>query len=168
MNAARLQQIRARLTQLEWVPQLLMRVFLGAFFAETGWGKVTNLPAMTERFADWGIPFPAFSAALSGYTELIGGVLVLVGLGTRLVSIPMVINLAVAVLTVKLKKVTGWTDFVELDEPLYALGFFWLIFSGPGWVSLDHLLVRWLEAGGKATASGSQSRRPTSGTRAPV
>lgn len=157
MTAVRLQQIRARLTQLEWVPQLLMRVFLGAFFAETGWGKVTNLPAMTERFTDWGIPFPAFSAALSGYTELIGGVLVLLGLGTRLVSIPMVINLAVAVLTVKLKKVTGWTDFVELDEPLYALGFLWLIFSGPGWVSLDHLLARRLEAGEKAGAHGAPS-----------
>jgi putative oxidoreductase len=152
MIAARLHQVRERLTQLEWLPQLLMRVFLGAFFAETGWGKVTNLPAMTERFTDWGIPFPAFSAALSGYTELLGGILVLVGLGTRLVSIPLVINLAVALLTVKLKKVTGWTDFVELDEPLYALGFLWLIFSGPGWVSLDHLLARWLEAGGKLRA----------------
>jgi uncharacterized membrane protein YphA (DoxX/SURF4 family) len=46
----------------------------------------------------------------------------------------------VAILTVKMKKVTGLDDFVELDEPLYALAFLWLFFSGPGWVSLDHLL----------------------------
>jgi hypothetical protein len=43
---------------------------------------------------------------------------------------------------VRLKKVGGLDDFVELDEPLYALSFLWLFFSGPGWVSLDHLLGR--------------------------
>jgi hypothetical protein len=48
--------------------------------------------------------------------------------------------MVVATLAVKIKKVTGLDDFVELDEPLYALSFLWLFFSGPGWVSLDRLL----------------------------
>jgi uncharacterized membrane protein YphA (DoxX/SURF4 family) len=52
--------------------------------------------------------------------------------------------MVVALLAVKLKKVGGLDDFVELDEPLYALSFFWLFFSGPGRVSLDHLLDRLL------------------------
>jgi len=43
---------------------------------------------------------------------------------------------------VKLEKVSGLDDFVELDEPLYALSFLWLFFSGPGLISLDHLLEK--------------------------
>ncbi len=144
MSIDRVRPVLAKLQGAQWLPQLLTRLFVGYFFLETGLGKVRNIEAMTERFSDWGIPFPHFNAVLSGYTELIGGALVLVGLFTRLVSIPMVINMLVALISVKLKKVTGLDDFVELDEPLYALAFFWLIFSGAGRVSLDHLLLRLL------------------------
>jgi putative oxidoreductase len=129
-----------RLTRAQWVPQLLMRLFVGYFFLESGWGKIHSLDSFTERFTDWGIPAPAFNAALSGWTEFLGGLFIVLGLFTRLVSIPMLINMVVATLLVKLKKVSGLDDFVELDEPLYALSFLWLFFSGPGWVSLDHLL----------------------------
>ena len=138
----RVSSMLAKLDRSQWVPQLLVRLFLGYFFFETGWAKIHNLDGMTQRFIGWGIPFPAFSAALSAYTELIGGSLVVVGLLTRLAAIPLCINMVVAVLTVKLKTVTGLDEFVELDEPLYALVFLWLLFSGPGRVSLDHLLWR--------------------------
>jgi hypothetical protein len=50
------------------------------------------------------------------------------------------LNMVVAIPTVKMKKVTALDDFVELDEPLYALAFLGLFFSGPGWANLDHLL----------------------------
>ena len=131
---------RLRTKTAEWLPQLLTRVFVGYFFLETGWGKVHNLDAMTERFRDWGIPFPAFNAALSGWTELVGGALIIVGLATRLISIPLIINMVVAIVSVKLKKLEGANDFFELDEPLYALAFFWLVYSGAGKVSLDALI----------------------------
>lgn len=133
-----LERLRARTAG--WLPQLLTRVFVGYFFLETGWGKVHNLAAMTERFQEWGIPAPAFNAALSGYTELIGGALLIVGLATRLISVPLLINMVVAIVTVKLKKVEGANDFFELDEPLYGLAFLWLIYSGAGALSLDALL----------------------------
>jgi putative oxidoreductase len=130
------------LKALDWLPPLLIRLFVGYFFFETGWAKIHNLDAFAQRFANWGIPYPAFNAALSAYTECIGGALTVVGLATRLVSVPMMINMAVAILTVKLKNVAGLDDFVELDEPLYLLSFFWLLFSGAGWVSLDNLIVQ--------------------------
>jgi putative oxidoreductase len=99
---------------------------------------------MTERFVGWGIPFPSVSVVLSVYTELIGGALLVVGLGTRLASMPLLINMLVAILTVNIKNVTGLDEFVELDTPVYALFFLWLLFSGPGWMSLDHILwKRW-------------------------
>ena len=129
-----------RLSAAGWIPALLMRLFVGYFFMETGWAKIHNLDAFATRFAQWGIPYPAFNAALSAYTEFLGGALTILGLGMRFVSIPMIINMIVAILTVKLKNVSGLDDFVELDEPLYALSFVWLFFSGAGWLSVDFLL----------------------------
>jgi putative oxidoreductase len=129
-----------RLSAAWWIPALLMRLFVGYFFMETGWAKIHNLDAFTTRFQGWGIPYPAFNAALSAYTEFLGGGLTILGLGMRLVSLPMIINMIVAILTVKLKNVGGLDDFAELDEPLYALSFVWLFFSGAGWLSIDGLI----------------------------
>lgn len=130
------------LEKQDWIPALSMRLFVGGFFFETGLSKVQNLEGMTQRFIEWGIPAPAVNAALSGYTELIGGALIMLGLATRLACVPMIINMLVAVLTVKARELSGLTDFVELDEPLYALAFLWLLFAGPGRVSFDRLFQR--------------------------
>ena len=43
-----------RLTyRLRWLAPLLMRLFLGYFFLETGWSKIHNLDAFTQRFTGW-------------------------------------------------------------------------------------------------------------------
>lgn len=128
--------------RLSWLPPLLVRLFVGYFFFETGWSKLQNLDAFADRFAGWGIPYPAFNAALSAYTECIGGALTVVGLFTRLVSIPMMINMLVAIVSVRLKTVGSLSEFVELDEPLYLLCFLWLMIEGAGRVSVDSLLKR--------------------------
>jgi hypothetical protein len=54
----------------------------------------------------------------------------------------MIINMLVAILTVNLKSVNSLDAFFELDEPLYALTYLWLLISGPGWVSVDYLISR--------------------------
>jgi putative oxidoreductase len=136
----RVQKLIAALERSVWFPQLLVRLFVGYFFFETGWSKTQNLDAMTERFVGWGIPFPGVSVVLSVFTELIGGALLMLGLGTRLAAIPLLINMVVAIFTVNIRDVTGLDEFVELDTPLYALVFLWLLFSGPGAASLDHVL----------------------------
>jgi putative oxidoreductase len=99
---------------------------------------------MTERFVGWGIPAPGLSVVLSVYTEMIGGALLVPGLGTRLAAIPLLINMLVAIATVNIRGVSGLDEFVELDTPLYALFFLWLLVSGPGPVSIDRVLwTRW-------------------------
>lgn len=128
-----------RLWEQSWVPALLTRLFVGYFFFTSGWAKVHNLATFTRNFAEWGIPFPAFNAALSAYTEMIGGALTMVGLAMRFVSIPMIINMAVAIVSVKMKDVHSLADFANLDEPLYALVYVWLFFSGAGPASLDYV-----------------------------
>ena len=137
-----IEEVLTLLRRSEWVAQLLVRLFVGYFFMETGWGKLHNLDGFAQRFAGWGIPHPYFNAALSAYTEFIGGLLTVFGLGTRLVSIPMIINMLVAIIKVNLTQVRSLDDFSELDEPLYALVYLWLLFSGPGWVSIDYIVSR--------------------------
>ena len=138
---ARIAPIAERLEGASWLPILLMRLFIGYFFLETGWGKIHNLDAMTMRFTQWGIPWPAFNAALSGYTELLGGACILVGFATRLVALPMAFNMLVAIVAVKMHDVASLNDFVEMDEPLYGLVFVWLFFTGAGAVSVDRVLA---------------------------
>jgi putative oxidoreductase len=128
--------------RLDWLPPLLMRLFVGYFFFETGLGKIHHLDAFAERFAGWGIPYPHANAVLSAYTELLGGALIVAGLLTRIAAIPLIINMLVAIVSVKLASVSSVNDFVELDEPLYLLSFFWLMIAGPGVVSLDFFLAQ--------------------------
>jgi putative oxidoreductase len=132
------------LWRLSWIPALLTRLFVGYFFFTSGWAKSHDLATFTKNFMEWGIPFPAFNAALSAYTEMIGGALTMVGLATRFVSVAMVINMAVAIISVKMKDVHTLTDFANLDEPLYALVYVWLMFSGAGWLSLDAICKRFI------------------------
>ncbi|HEY6282178.1 MAG TPA: DoxX family protein [Burkholderiales bacterium] len=127
---------------LDWLAPLVVRLFFGYFWLETGWAKLHNLDAFTERFIGWGIPFPAFSAALSAGTEFVAGGLIMIGLLTRLAAIPMIINMVVAIALVVIKNVGSFDDFVELDEFVYILIFFWLLMAGPGKVSVDTLINR--------------------------
>lgn len=129
-------------TSIEWLGPLVVRVFFGYFWAETGWAKLQNLDGFTQRFMGWGIPFPAFSATLSAWTELIGGIMIMIGLFTRLTAIPMIINMIVAIALVVIVNVHGFDELVELDEFVYILIFFWLLMAGPGKVSVDAWLER--------------------------
>ena len=131
-----------RLTQYEWLGPLLLRLVFGWFWLETGWAKLHNLEFFSQRFVEWGIPLPMFSATLSGATDLIGGALLIVGLGTRLVAIPMIVNMLVALAVVVLPTISTFNEFVELDEVLYVAVLFWLLMAGPGKASLDHLIAR--------------------------
>lgn len=127
-----------------WLGPLVVRLVFGYFWLETGIAKVHNLDGFTQRFVGWGIPFPAFSAGLSAWTELFGGLLLMLGLFTRLVTIPMIINMIVAVTLVVSSNLMGLDDYVEADEVVYSLIFFWFLIAGPGEASLDTLLARWL------------------------
>jgi putative oxidoreductase len=127
-----------------WIGPLVVRVVFGYFWLETGIAKVQNLDGFTQRFVGWHIPFPAFSAGLSAWTELLGGLLILLGLFTRLICIPMLINMIVAIAFVVSANLSGLDDYVEADEVVYSLIFFWLLVAGPGKASLDTLVARWL------------------------
>src|SRR5260370_15346354 len=98
LGASTLKKMETVLEQLQkrsWLPVRLLRLFVGYFFIESGWGKVHNLDSMTERFVQWGIPLPGLNAALSGYTELIGSAPPLVRLSMPLAADSMVDTIVV-------------------------------------------------------------------------
>jgi uncharacterized membrane protein YphA (DoxX/SURF4 family) len=81
-----------------------MRLFARYFLLLRDGERFTTSRASPRTSLAGGISHPAFSAALSARTECIGGSLTSGGIGMRFVSIPMIINLAVAVLSAKLKE----------------------------------------------------------------
>lgn len=137
--------LAAILTQLhryEWLGPAVLRLGFGYFWLETGWAKLQHLDGFTQRFEAWGIPFPAFSAALSATTDLVGGALLMLGLLTRLVCVPMIVNMVVAIVLVVSRDLTGLDEYVESSEVTYILILFWLLMAGPGKASVDAWLVR--------------------------
>ena len=141
-----------KLSRHEWLGPLLLRLTFGWFWLETGWAKLHNLEFFAGRFVEWGIPWPMLSATVSGATDLIGGALLIIGLGTRLAAIPMIVNMLVALAVVVLPGISTLDEFVELDEVLYVAVFVWLLVAGPGRASLDHLIARRVKAGTPALA----------------
>lgn len=119
---------------------VLSRVSLGVLFAQSGWGKLHNLPKIIDYFTSLGIPAPQIQAPFVASVELVCGVLVLVGLLTRLASIPLLCTMVVAIITAKKADLDGVSDLFGISEYLYILLFLYLIVDGPGPLSLDHLV----------------------------
>lgn len=142
--------------RLSWVPPTLARLAIGVVFAGTGWGKLQHLDKITSFFADLGVPAPGFSAVLAGSAELICGVLLLIGLFTRLASLPLIVVMAVAILTAKRADIGGLSDLLGFEETLYVVLLSWLAIAGPGPISLDRLVLRVLRRTGDANDPASQ------------
>ena len=125
---------------------LLIRLYWGWGFFQTGKGKLSNIAQPTEFFQSLGIPFPHAQAILVGTTECIGGLLLLLGLLSRLASIPLTILLIVAYLTADIalvKNILGDPDkFLAADEFLFLFVVLLILLFGPGKFSVDWLLNR--------------------------
>lgn len=103
---------------LEFIPLLLLRLYLAPVMMQAGWNKLAGFDNTVAWFAnpDWGLglPAPALLAALAAGTELIGGGLLLLGLLTRLVSIPLAVTMLVAALTVHWEN--GWLAIADASS----------------------------------------------------
>ena len=130
---------------LGWLPSTITRLSLGLLFLEIGWGKVHNFQKVIEYFTSLGIPFPELNAHVVGFTELTCGGLLILGLFTRLASIPLAISMVVAVITAKRTDISELTDLFGISEYLYVVLLSWLTIHGPGPISLDRLLYRVLK-----------------------
>lgn len=125
---------------------LVIRLYWGWSFAQTGWGKLMHLQGTAEFFASLGLPAPQLNAIAAGATECFGGVLLALGLFARPAALPLAFTMVVAYATADREAVQA--IFRDPDQFTGAAPFLFLLASvlvlafGPGRWSVDHLLAR--------------------------
>jgi putative oxidoreductase len=135
----------AFLEKSQWAALLLARLSVGLLFLSTGWGKVHSIPKVTSFFIELHIPAPGLNAVVVAYSELIGGALLVLGLFTRLATIPLIVSMIVAILTAKLADIHSVFDLVGAEEFTYFCMLVVILVLGPGKAALDVLVARRLE-----------------------
>jgi putative oxidoreductase len=130
------------LDKIGWAGPLLVRLTLGLVFLRTGWGKLHSLDDVTQFFESLNIPAAGIQAKMVSGIEFGGGLLLIAGFGTRIVSALLIGVMAVAIWTAKLPDLHGVFDLAATDEFAYLAMFVWLVLHGAGLVSIDHLIAR--------------------------
>jgi putative oxidoreductase len=121
---------------------VLVRVLVGWVFVSEGVQKFLFPDALgVGRFAKIGIPAPSFTAPFVGVVEIVFGSILLVGLLTRLATVPLLIDMAVAIATTKLPMLAKegvWKTLHEARTDFsMVLGLVFLLIVGAGRWSLD-------------------------------
>lgn len=125
---------------------LLVRLYWGVSFAQTGWGKLMHLERTTEFFASLGLPAPALNAVAAGAVECGGGVLLALGWFARPVSVPLSFTMLVAYVTADREALQALASdpekFTSAAPFLFLLASLLVLAFGPGKLSVDHWLSR--------------------------
>ena len=135
---------------------LVMRLMVGGVFLSEGILKFVYPNQGVGRFTKLGIPMPGFTATFIGGFEIVGGILLIAGLLTRVIAIPFIVEMVVAILTTKIGLYLG-TSPLPLPPAPPKMGFWavmhetrsdyaqiltsiFLLVVGPGSWSLDAML----------------------------
>ena len=137
---------------------VLLRVMAGSVFLWEGILKFIYANQGVGRFTKLGIPAPAAMATFDGGLEIVGGLLLMAGFLTRLIAIPFIIEMLVAMLTTKIPLYLGtyplplppsppqigfWAVLHEIrSEYAQLLTTLFLLIAGPGRLSVDAWLAR--------------------------
>lgn len=147
---AKLQELYAwfvkTVTTLQSPFLLIVRLYWGWQLSQNGWGKLHNLPHVTEFFTSLGLPAPGATAIFVSSVEFVGGMLLAVGLLSRIAALAIVIDMFTAyVIADREAFLSFFSDpgkfYVADPFTFLFVGLLILIF-GPGKLSLDTLLER--------------------------
>jgi putative oxidoreductase len=125
---------------------LIVRLYWGWQMMQTGWGKLGDLGKVTGYFTSLGIPAPALNAYFISGLEFVGGILLAIGLGSRLIAFLLACDMAVAYYLGDHEALLSF--FSDPDKFYAAAPFTFLIASlivlifGPGKLALDALIAR--------------------------
>jgi len=130
------------LEKLNFLPPLLVRFTLAYGFFNPAKMKWNDINSIASWFESMSIPMPLLNAYMAATTEAAGVILLVLGLATRFISVPLIITMLVAIKTVH------WANGFEAGEngfeiPLYyILMLLYLFINGAGNVSLDKLIFK--------------------------
>jgi putative oxidoreductase len=137
---------------------LFVRLYWGLQLGRNGWAKLHNLGNVTEFFTSLGLPMPGATAVFISSLEFFGGILLAIGLFSRVISLMLTVNLIVAYITADREALLS--IFSDPDKFMAAAPFTFLVASllvlifGAGKISADTLLGRWVF---RADARGTPS-----------
>ncbi len=123
-----------------------MRLYWGVQMAQTGWGKLHSLERVTQFFTSLGIPAPGVTAVFIATLEFVGGILLALGLGSRLIALLFVGDMLVAFYTADREAL--FSIFSNPDKFYAATPYTFLMAApivlifGPGGYSVDAALAR--------------------------
>jgi len=134
----------------EWLGILLARLAVGLLFFLSGRGKLfvpERREQMRQTLLEAHVAFPQFNAVFVSTVEFVCGALLTLGALTPIACVMLAGVMIVAIATPALRNIKatsplGWlSEFLYLPEVLYLVILVWLFFSGPGWLSVDHLIL---------------------------
>ena len=131
------------LEKVKNIPPLLFRIVLAYGFYGPATMKLKNFGGIVEWFSSMGMPLPKLNALLATGTETAGFILIFLGLATRIISIPLMVVMIVAITTVHFGNgfEAGNNGF---EIPVYyMLMLLSLLITGPGKFSLDALIKKY-------------------------
>ena len=106
----------------DFIAPLALRLYLAPIFWMAGTHKLASMDSTIEWFgnSDWGLglPFPALLAWMAALTEAGGAVLLVLGLGVRWISVPLMVTMVVAMFTVHWQN--GWLAIAEGSQSLFS------------------------------------------------
>ena len=126
---------------------ILVRLIVGAVFLSEGIQKFLFPETLgIGRFINIGIPVPEFFAPFDGVFEVLCGTLIIIGFFTKLASIPMIINMIVAISTTKIPILLNdgfWKMAHEArTDWSMLLGLIFLLIVGSGKLSIDYIIFK--------------------------
>jgi putative oxidoreductase len=125
---------------------LAVRLYWGWQFAQSGWGKLHNIPHVTDFFASLNIPFPHANAVLVSNLEFFGGILLILGLATKFTGLVLTGNMLVAYVTADREALSSiFSDpgkFYAADPYTFLFASLIVLISGAGLFSLDAVIKK--------------------------
>ena len=131
-------------TLLQSLFLLAIRITWGWQFFQTGKGKLGNLDKVTGFFTSLHIPMPRFNAVLASSTECFGGLLLMLGLAGRLISLPLTFTMLVAYYTAHRPDIHSLDDFVNAAPFPFLFTALVVLCFGPGKLSADYLIEKFV------------------------
>jgi putative oxidoreductase len=132
---------------------LAVRLYWGFQISQNGWGKLHHLGKVTDFFTSLNIPAPGPTATFVATFEFVGGILLFVGLGSRLVGLMLACDMTVAYLAADSEAFFSFfrdpNKFAAADPFVFLMAGLIILIFGPGLFSLDTLVERWIIKRGK-------------------
>lgn len=125
---------------------LLVRLYWGWQFAQTGWGKLHHLHRVSAFFGSLGIPHPGLVAPVEACVQVAGGILLIVGLASHITGLVLAINMFVAYWTSDRAAlhsiISDPGKFYGADPYTFFFAALIVFIFGAGLFSLDALIQR--------------------------